>query len=31
MLREEMVDSGRLRPPLLDSSLQEVLGFEAEL
>jgi hypothetical protein len=31
VLRQEMADSRRLRPPLLDSSLQEVLGFEAEL
>jgi hypothetical protein len=31
VLQRGMADSGRLRPPLLDSTLQEILGVEAEL
>jgi hypothetical protein len=31
VLQKETTDSGRWRPPLLDSSLQKVLGVEAEL
>jgi hypothetical protein len=31
VLQKETVDSGRWRLPLLDSSLQKVLGVEVEL
>jgi hypothetical protein len=31
VLRKEMADSRRWRPPLLDSSLQKVLGVAVEL
>jgi hypothetical protein len=31
VLWKEMVDSGRWRPPLLNSSLQKILGVEVDL
>jgi hypothetical protein len=31
LLQRGMADSGRLRPPLLDSTHQDILGIEAEL
>jgi hypothetical protein len=31
VLRREMADFGRWSPPLLDSSLQKILGIEVEL
>jgi hypothetical protein len=31
VLQRGMADSGRLKPPLLDSTLQEILGVEVDL